>query len=91
MVESIKNMTMPLGERIEKIKSNLATTRFKPTAFFDNIKKTSYIFFFISFRNAVPSSLTYPAAIILSKKVALKILQVNLKDFLDSMLKNILH
>ena len=37
MVESIKNMTMPLGERIEKIKSNLATTRFKPNAFFDNI------------------------------------------------------
>ena len=43
MVESIKNMTMPLGERIEKIKSNLATTRFKPTAFFDNIIAAGYV------------------------------------------------
>ena len=43
MVESIKNMTMPLGERIEIIKSNLATTRFKPNAFFDNIISAGYV------------------------------------------------
>jgi hypothetical protein len=43
MVESIKNMTMPLGERLAKIDSNLASVRLNKNKFFDLIKDAGFV------------------------------------------------
>ena len=43
MVESIKNMTMPLGERLAKIDANLASVRLDKNKFFDLIVDAGYV------------------------------------------------
>ena len=42
-IENIKNMTMPLGERIAKIDSNLASVRLDKNKFFDLIVDAGYV------------------------------------------------
>jgi hypothetical protein len=43
MVESIKNMTMPLGERLAKIDKNIASVRLDKNKFFDLIVDAGYV------------------------------------------------
>ena len=42
-IENIKNMTMPLGERIANIDKNIASVRLNKNKFFDLIKDAGYI------------------------------------------------